>query len=114
MIIETPYRIVDKETGMVTDEIRYMTADEEDKYIVAQANEPLDSEKRFVNKRVKVRFRDLIEEIEREKVDLMDVSPKQLVSVATAMIPFLESDDAHRALMGCKHATSSSTFNSNR
>ena len=98
--IETPYRIVDKETGMVTDEIRYMTADEEDKYIVAQANEPLDSEKRFVNKRVKVRFRDLIEEIEREKVDLMDVSPKQLVSVATAMIPFLESDDAHRALMG--------------
>ena len=98
--IETPYRIVDKQTGVVTDEIRYMTADEEDKYIVAQANEPLDSEKRFVNKRVKVRFRDLIEEIEREKVDLMDVSPKQLVSVATAMIPFLESDDAHRALMG--------------
>ena len=98
--IETPYRIVDKQTGVVTDEIRYMTADEEDKYIVAQANEPLDSEKRFVNKRVKVRFRDLIEEIEREKVDLMDVSPKQLVSVATAMIPFLESDDAHRALIG--------------
>ena len=98
--IETPYRIVDRQTGVVTDEIRYMTADEEDKYIVAQANEPLDSEKRFVNKRVKVRFRDLIEEIEREKVDLMDVSPKQLVSVATAMIPFLESDDAHRALMG--------------
>ena len=98
--IETPYRIVDKATGVVTDEIRYMTADEEDKYIVAQANEPLDSEKRFVNKRVKVRFKDLIEEIEREKVDLMDVSPKQLVSVATAMIPFLESDDAHRALMG--------------
>ena len=98
--IETPYRIVDKQTGVVTDEIRYMTADEEDKYIVAQANEPLDSEKRFINKRVKVRFRDLIEEIEREKVDLMDVSPKQLVSVATAMIPFLESDDAHRALMG--------------
>ena len=98
--IETPYRIVDKATGVVTDEIRYMTADEEDKYIVAQANEPLDSEKRFVNKRVKVRFKDFIEEIEREKVDLMDVSPKQLVSVATAMIPFLESDDAHRALMG--------------
>ena len=98
--IETPYRIVDRQTGVVTDEIRYMTADKEDKYIVAQANEPLDSEKRFVNKRVKVRFRDLIEEIEREKVDLMDVSPKQLVSVATAMIPFLESDDAHRALMG--------------
>ncbi len=98
--IETPYRIVDKKTGVVTNEIRYMTADEEDKYIVAQANEPLDSEGKFVNKRVKVRFKDLIEEIEREKVDLMDVSPKQLVSVATAMIPFLESDDAHRALMG--------------
>ena len=98
--IETPYRLVDKATGVVTDEIRYMTADEEDKYIVAQANEPLDSERKFINKRVKVRFKDLIEEIEREKVDLMDVSPKQLVSVATAMIPFLESDDAHRALMG--------------
>ena len=77
-----------------------MTADEEDKYIVAQANEPLDADKRFVNPRVKVRYRDLIEEVERDKVDLMDVSPKQLVSVATAMIPFLESDDAHRALMG--------------
>ena len=98
--IETPYRIVDKATGVVTDEIKYMTADEEDKYIVAQANEPLDSERKFMHKRVKVRYRDLIEEIEKEKVDLMDVSPKQLVSVATAMIPFLESDDAHRALMG--------------
>ena len=98
--IETPYRIVDKETGVVTEEIRYMDAIEEDKYIVAEANEPLDSENRFVNKRVKVRDKDVIEEIEREKVDLMDVSPKQLVSVATAMIPFLESDDAHRALMG--------------
>ncbi len=98
--IETPYRIVDKATGVVTDEIRYMTADEEDKYIVAQANEPLDADNKFVNKRVKVRFRDLIEEVESDKVDLMDVSPKQLVSVATAMIPFLESDDAHRALMG--------------
>ena len=98
--VETPYRIVDKETGVVTEEIRYMDAIEEDKYIVAEANEPLDSENRFVNKRVKVRDKDVIEEIEREKVDLMDVSPKQLVSVATAMIPFLESDDAHRALMG--------------
>ncbi len=98
--IETPYRLVDKETGIVTDEIKYMTADEEDKYIVAQANEPLDADKKFVHKRVKVRFRDLIEEVEADKVDLMDVSPKQLVSVATAMIPFLESDDAHRALMG--------------
>ncbi len=98
--IETPYRIVDKATGTVTDEIRYMTADEEDKYIVAQANEPLDADKKFVHPRVKVRYRDLIEEVESDKVDLMDVSPKQLVSVATAMIPFLESDDAHRALMG--------------
>ncbi len=98
--IETPYRIVDKTTGTVTDEIRYMTADEEDKYIVAQANEPLDADKKFVHPRVKVRYRDLIEEVESDKVDLMDVSPKQLVSVATAMIPFLESDDAHRALMG--------------
>ncbi len=98
--IETPYRIVDKATGTVTDEIRYMTADEEDKYIVAQANEPLDADKKFVHPRVKVRYRDLIEEVEADKVDLMDVSPKQLVSVATAMIPFLESDDAHRALMG--------------
>ena len=98
--VETPYRIVDKATGVVTNEIRYMTADEEDKYIVAQANEPLDADNKFVNKRIKVRFRDLIEEVEAENVDLMDVSPKQLVSVATAMIPFLESDDAHRALMG--------------
>ena len=77
-----------------------MTADEEDKYIVAQANEPLDEENRFINKRVKVRHQDEIIEIEKEKVDLMDVSPRQLVSVATAMIPFLENDDAKRALMG--------------
>ena len=98
--VETPYRLVDKKTGVVTNEIKYMTADEEDKYIVAQANEPLDAENKFVHKRIKVRYRDLIEEVEADKVDLMDVSPKQLVSVATAMIPFLESDDAHRALMG--------------
>jgi DNA-directed RNA polymerase subunit beta len=98
--IETPYRKIDKTTGQVTDEIEYMTADVEDKYIVAQANEELDSENRFVNKRVKARYRDEILEIEREKVDYMDVTPKQLVSVATAMIPFLENDDANRALMG--------------
>lgn len=98
--VETPYRIIDKETGIVTDDVIYVTADEEDKYIVAQANEPLDEENKFVHKRVKIRHQDEIIEIEREKVDLMDVSPKQLVSVATAMIPFLENDDAHRALMG--------------
>lgn len=98
--IETPYRIVDKETGVVKDEVVYLTADEEDKYIVVQANEPLDAENKFVRKRVKVRHQNDIIEIEREKVDLMDVSPKQLVSVATAMIPFLENDDAKRALMG--------------
>ncbi len=98
--IETPYRVIDKETGKVKNDVIYLTADEEDKYIVAQANEPLDEENRFLRKRVKVRYQDEIIEIEREKVDLMDVSPKQLVSVATAMIPFLENDDAKRALMG--------------
>ena len=98
--IETPYRIVDKEKGIVTENVVYVTADEEDNYIVAQANEPLDKDGRFVNKRVKIRHQDEIIEIEKEKVDLMDVSPKQLVSVATALIPFLENDDAKRALMG--------------
>ena len=98
--IETPYRIIDKETGKITDEVVYLTAEDEDRYVVAQANEPLDEENRFLNKRVKVRHQDEIFEIEKEKVDLMDVSPKQLVSVATAMIPFLENDDAKRALMG--------------
>ena len=98
--IETPYRVVDKEKGIVTDKVIYVTADEEDKYIVAQANEPLDDEGRFINKRVKIRHQNEIVEIEKEKVDLMDVSPKQLVSVATALIPFLENDDAKRALMG--------------
>ena len=98
--IETPYRVVDKEKGIVTDKVIYVTADEEDKYIVAQANEPLDEEGRFINKRVKIRHQNEIVEIEKEKVDLMDVSPKQLVSVATALIPFLENDDAKRALMG--------------
>ena len=98
--IEAPYRVIDKETGVVTDEVVYLTADEEDNYIVAQANEPLDDENKFTRKRVKIRHQDEIIEIEKEKVDLMDVSPKQLVSVATAMIPFLENDDAKRALMG--------------
>ncbi|HHW49261.1 MAG TPA: DNA-directed RNA polymerase subunit beta, partial [Clostridiaceae bacterium] len=98
--IEAPYRKVDKERGVVTNEIVYLTADEEDEYVIAQANEPLDEEGRFVNKKVLSRYRDEFPEVEREKVDFMDVSPKQLVSVATAMIPFLENDDANRALMG--------------
>ncbi len=98
--IETPYRKVDKETGVVTLDTHYMTADEEDEYIVAQANEPLDSEGRFINKNVTARFRDKILEVEASRIDYMDVSPKQIVSVATAMIPFLENDDANRALMG--------------
>ncbi|MBR5156407.1 MAG: DNA-directed RNA polymerase subunit beta [Clostridia bacterium] len=98
--IEAPYRRVDRATGVVTDEIEYMTADREDEFIVAQANEPLDDEGRFINKKVTVRYKDEILEVEASKVDYMDVSPKQVVSVATAMIPFLENDDANRALMG--------------
>ncbi|MCH5325505.1 MAG: DNA-directed RNA polymerase subunit beta, partial [Eubacterium sp.] len=98
--IEAPYRRVDKETGVVTDEVLYMTADVEDNYIVAQANEPLDEQGRFARKRVNARYREEILEVEREKVDFMDISPKMVVSVATAMIPFLENDDANRALMG--------------
>jgi len=98
--IMSPYRRVDKATGIVTDHVDYLTADEEDKYIVAQANEPLDAEGRFVNERVGCRHQDLITELPREKMDYMDVSPKQLVSVATALIPFLENDDTNRALMG--------------
>ena len=98
--IEAPYRKVDKETGIVTDEVVYMTADMEDNYIVAQANEPLDENGRFVNKRVTVRDRAEIIEVEASRVDYMDVSPKMVVSVATAMIPFLENDDNSRALMG--------------
>ena len=98
--IESPYRVIDKENGVITDEVVYLTADEEDNYIVAQANEPLDEENHFLNKRVKVRYQDQILEMDKDKVDLMDVSPKQLVSVSTAMIPFLENDDAKRALMG--------------
>ena len=98
--IETPYRIVDKKTGRVTDETRYFTAVEEDNYIIAQANEPLDENGNFKKAKVKVRFRDELMEVAPTEVDLMDVSPKQLVSVGAALIPFLESDDAKRALMG--------------
>ncbi len=98
--IEAPYRRIDKETGKVTDIVDYLAADEEDKYIVAQANEPLDEEGRFKHKRVTCRYRDLIKEFPSDKVDYIDASPQQLVSVATALIPFLENDDAQRALMG--------------
>ncbi|MBQ9082049.1 MAG: DNA-directed RNA polymerase subunit beta, partial [Clostridia bacterium] len=98
--IETPYRRVDKTTHQVTDEVVYMTADMEDRYIVAQANEPLDENNRFTRKRVNARHRDEFLEIEPDRVDYMDVSPKMVVSVATACIPFLENDDANRALMG--------------
>jgi len=98
--IETPYRIVDKKAGKVTGEIRYFTAVEEDNYIIAQANEPLDEDGTFQKAKVKVRFRDELMEVAPTEVDLMDVSPKQLVSVGAALIPFLESDDAKRALMG--------------
>ena len=98
--IETPYRIIDKKTGKVTDEIRYFTADEEDLYLIAPATEPLDKEGRFLDERVTVRDKEDVAIVPREEVDLMDVSPQQIVSVATAMIPFLEHDDASRALMG--------------
>ena len=98
--IMSPYRRVDKETGIVTKHVDYLTADEEDKYIVAQANEPLDEEGRFINERVGCRHQNDITEMPREKMDYMDVSPKQLVSVAAALIPFLENDDTNRALMG--------------
>ncbi len=98
--IEAPYRKVDRETGRVTDTIEYMTADVEDNYVVAQANEPLDENNCFVRKKVAARHRKDIIEIDRNKVDYMDVSPKMVVSVATAMIPFLENDDNSRALMG--------------
>ena len=99
--VEAPYRYVDKETGVVTNKIVYMTADEEDNYKVGQAKEPLDEQGRFVNRRVVVRWRDETIEVPADQVDYIDVSPKQVVSVSTAMIPFLENDDANRALMGC-------------
>ncbi len=98
--IEAPFRKIDKETGIVTDEVVYMTADVEDNYYVAQANEPLDENGRFVHSRVVGRYRDEFVELRASKFDYMDVSPKMVVSVATAMIPFLENDDANRALMG--------------
>ena len=98
--VEAPFRRVDKETGVVTNEVVYMSADMEDDFIVAQANEPLDEQGRFAHAKVNARFRDTFLEVDREKADYMDVSPKMVVSVATAMIPFLENDDANRALMG--------------
>ncbi len=98
--IEAPFRRIDKETGTVLDEVTYMTADVEDNYMVAQANEPLDENGKFKRKKVNARYRDEFMEIEASEADYMDVSPKMVVSVATAMIPFLENDDANRALMG--------------
>jgi len=98
--VETPYRKVDPETHKVTDEVIYMTADEEDNHAIAQATEPLDKDGKFVNKKIKVRYLDEIIEVSADEVDFVDVSPKQLVSVGAAMIPFLEHDDANRALMG--------------
>ena len=98
--IEAPFRKVDKSTGKVLDEVVYMTADEEDEFVVAQANEPLDENGHFVRERVNARCRDQFLEVKGEDVDFMDVSPKMVVSVATAMIPFLENDDTNRALMG--------------
>jgi DNA-directed RNA polymerase subunit beta len=98
--VETPYKKVDKETGKVTDIIEYMSADVEDKYVIAQATEPLDSEGRFLNDRIRARFKEEILEVDKSRVDYIDVSPKQLVSVAAAMIPFLEHDDVKRSLMG--------------
>lgn len=98
--IEAPFRRVDKEKGVVLDEVVYMTADVEDEFCIAQANEPLDENGRFLNSKVTVRYRDEFREVEASEADFMDVSPKMVVSVATAMIPFLENDDANRALMG--------------
>ncbi len=98
--IEAPYRKVNKATGVVTNEVVYMTADVEDNFIVAQANEPLTEEGKFARARVTARFREQILECENERIDYMDISPKMVVSVATSMIPFLENDDANRALMG--------------
>ncbi len=98
--IETPYRKIDKATGVVTDEVVYMAADEEDKYVIAQANEPLDENSMFVRPRVNCRIRHDIREVSKQRADYMDVNPKQLISIATALIPFLENDDTNRALMG--------------
>ncbi len=98
--VETPYKKVDKETGRVTDIIEYMSADVEDKYVIAQATEPLDDDGKFINNRIRARFKEEIMEVDSSMVDYIDVSPKQLVSVAAAMIPFLEHDDVKRSLMG--------------
>ncbi len=98
--IETPFRMIDKKKGAVTSKVQYMTADQEEDLVVAQANEPIDDDGVFEHERVMCRVRDQIVEVSRNEVDLMDVSPKQLVSVATSLIPFLENDDANRALMG--------------
>ncbi|MEG2916242.1 MAG: DNA-directed RNA polymerase subunit beta, partial [Oscillospiraceae bacterium] len=98
--IEAPYRPVDKETGIVQDVVVYMTADVEDSFVVAQANEPLTEDGKFAKAKVTVRYRDTVQEVEPAKVDYMDVSPKMVLSIATSMIPFLENDDANRALMG--------------
>ena len=98
--IETPYRKVDKETFKVADEVTYMTADEEDNYIVGQATEPTDENGCLINARITCRHRDEIVEVDRERVDYIDISPRMMVSIATAMIPFLPNDDANRALMG--------------
>ena len=98
--IEAPYRKVDKATGRVTDEIEYMTADKEDGLVIAQAAEPLDENGCFLKKKVAVRYKDEMLEVDRSRVDYVDVSPRMAVSVASAMIPFLENDDANRALMG--------------
>ncbi len=98
--IEAPYRKVDKETGRLTDEIHYMTADVEDEFVIGQATEPVDEQGQFVNERVTSRHRNETISVDRRRVDYVDVSPKMMVSVATAMIPFLQNDDANRALMG--------------
>ncbi len=98
--IETPYRKIDPETHKLTDIVEYMSADVEDNYIIAQASEPVDKDGRFVNDRIRVRYRNEIIEVDKDRVQYVDVSPKQLVSIAAAMIPFLEHDDAKRALMG--------------
>ena len=98
--METPYRKVDMVNHRVTDEVKYLTADEEEALVIAQANEPLDENDWFVNERVTARVHEETTMVRRERVEYMDVSPKQVVSIATAMIPFLENDDANRALMG--------------
>ena len=98
--IETPYRKINPETHCLTDVVEYMSADVEDNYMIAQASEPVDEEGRFINERIRVRFKNEVIEVDRDRVQYVDISPKQLVSIAAAMIPFLEHDDAKRALMG--------------